>query len=238
MTGRPLILHFAILKRKMFTSKRKWNMTAIWWWRSGIQKYAARTGIITHLREKPTSSLAWHVWVIAAIKALIEVRISRNKAGSCQWAAEKKGFDASSRPPFRFHSFKPVLRRQQIYFQFPLWCGGGRYDFFMKGECRSARTDTRAFFRRVVLWDGEGAETAKVCLWPPLRLMLPESPPGEEGKRTVEWNVLSLWERSLCLCHDVTVSHSHTDTYLKEGWCQHFFPELITPAVSSEPSGV
>lgn len=125
MTGRPLILHFAILKRKMFTSKRKWNMTAIWWWRSGIQKYAARTGIITDLREKPTSSLAWHVWVIAAIKALIEVRISRNKAGSCQWAAEKKGFDASSRPPFRFHSFKPVLRRQQIYFQFPLWCGGG-----------------------------------------------------------------------------------------------------------------
>lgn len=113
--------------------------------------------IIAHLKEKPLSTLAWHVWVIATIKALIEVRISRNKAGSWQ----KKGFDMlrPALPPLRFHSFKLVLRRQQIYFQFLCGAGKKRNDFFMKGECRPARTDTRVFFSRWVCRVASGMDT-------------------------------------------------------------------------------
>lgn len=159
-------------------------MTGIWWWRSGMQKHAAKTRIITHLKVKPISSLAWHVWVIATIKALIEVWISRNKAGSCQRAAEKKlWYVTSSRPPFRVLSFKTAAN----LFFFPLWCrkknvrtsswkasvgllGWARRLFFFPGE----------FAGRFSGMDKELKQQKSACGRP--RLMQPEATSRQREK--------------------------------------------------------
>lgn len=160
--------------------------------------------------------------LLRPLKLLLKCESRGTKPAAASEQQEKRlWYVASSRPPFRFHSFKLVLRRQQIYFQF--LCGAGKTALWLLHERRvSACSDGRAalFSGEFAGWfsgtDKKLKQQKSAC--GPLRLMQPESPPGKVEKRTVEWNVLSLWERSLCLCHDLTVTHTpvtHTPALLQ-----------------------